>query len=228
MQPLSLSPIGYIRTPFVEKFSTPRQASLTQIPAIIELEKNSFSSAAIKDLEGISHIWVLYVFHLNQNLTLKAKVRPPRSKLPRSLFATRTPHRPNPIGLSLVRLLKIDGATLFIEGVDMVDGSPILDIKPYISAYDRPKGKVSSGWVDKLEPVRTLKVRWQKEALSQLKGLQKSSRRKYITELLRLDPRPRPQRDQKRIFAFYYENMNIHVKYSLEICSVIKVEKAEV
>ena len=90
-------------------------------------------------MEAYSHAWIIFLFHDNDNIAVKSKVRPPQLDGERfGLFSTRTPHRPNPIGLSLCKIDKIEDDTVFFSGVDIIDGTPILDIKPYIPAFDNP------------------------------------------------------------------------------------------
>ena len=140
-----LEPIGVVRTPFGDRQAAPRQAALEQdVPARIELIASADFEHALEDLERWSHIWVLYWFH--QNRDWRPKVTPPRSLEKRGLFATRSPHRPNPIGLSAVALERVEGCTVHIRGADMIDGTPVLDIKPYVPYADAIAG-ANSGWL---------------------------------------------------------------------------------
>lgn len=132
---LELEPIGVMRTPFPDKKSAPRQPSAAQgIEGRIELFQDSRYLHALEDLETWSHLWVLFWFHLNDGW--RPKVRPPRSVQKRGVFATRSPHRPNPIGLSAVELVRVEGRVVHVRNVDIVDGSPVLDIKPYVPYAD--------------------------------------------------------------------------------------------
>ncbi|XP_055532751.1 tRNA (adenine(37)-N6)-methyltransferase [Wyeomyia smithii] len=136
-----LKPIGIIRTVFPEKRAVPRQANVgSRLISRIELNLSVFNNPehAFEGLEKFSHIWIIYHFHRNQ-AHHKAKVAPPRLSGERvGVFSTRSPHRPCPIGLSLVQLDKIENSTIFFYGTDMVDETPVLDIKPYIPQYDVP------------------------------------------------------------------------------------------
>jgi tRNA-Thr(GGU) m(6)t(6)A37 methyltransferase TsaA len=158
MHKFELEPIGYIETPFKERFGTPRQPHL--VPAswgVLKLRSELNLSEALEGLEGFSHIWLIFVFHQNTNKGIKAKIHPPRMGGEKTgLFATRTPHRPNPIGLSAVKLERIEGGTLYLSGVDLVDGTPILDIKPYLPSSDCLP-EAHAGWTA-TRPERTLKV----------------------------------------------------------------------
>eukprot|EP00965_Chrysotila_dentata_P243820 6205627-Pleurochrysis_carterae.AAC.1 len=143
---ISLKPIGHIESVFVQKFGTPRQGCLApDTPARLAVDQSMLGSLdvryALEGIEAYSHVWLVWSFHMNSHAAARAKVQPPRLRGQRvGLFATRSPFRPNPIGLSLVRLDGItDGNTLLLSGVDLVDGTPVFDVKPYIPQYDAPK-----------------------------------------------------------------------------------------
>jgi tRNA (adenine37-N6)-methyltransferase len=141
---LTLEPIGLVRTPFRDKKSAPRQPSAALgVEGTIELFADSRFDYALEDLSSWSHIWVLFWFHLNDGW--RPKVRPPRSVKKRGVFATRSPHRPNPIGLSAVELVRVEGRVVHVRNVDIVDGSPVLDIKPYVPYADAIGG--AQGWL---------------------------------------------------------------------------------
>ncbi|XP_062550976.1 tRNA (adenine(37)-N6)-methyltransferase [Armigeres subalbatus] len=133
--------IGVIRTAFSEKRAVPRQANVaSKLISRIELNPTVFNNPkhSVEGLDNFSHIWIIYHFHRNQ-AHLKAKVAPPRLGGERvGVFSTRSPHRPCPIGLSLVQLERIENSTIYFYGTDMVDETPVLDIKPYIPQYDVP------------------------------------------------------------------------------------------
>ncbi|RLL51075.1 tRNA (N6-threonylcarbamoyladenosine(37)-N6)-methyltransferase TrmO [Mariprofundus sp. EBB-1] len=143
---IDMQAIGVVHSTYHERFATPRQATLDHPePAEIHLNAGLNFEQAVKDLDGFSHVWVIYWMHLNTGWN--PTVVPPRGpKVRRGLFATRAPHRPNSIGLSAVRLKKISGRILHIEGHDMLDGTPVLDIKPYIP-YADSIADASSGWL---------------------------------------------------------------------------------
>jgi len=145
---IEMQPIGVVHSSYRERFATPRQATLDDPkPAQIHLNGGLNFEQAVRDLERFSHIWVVYWMHLNQGWN--PTVIPPRGpKVRRGLFSTRAPHRPNSIGLSVVRLEKIVGRVLHIDGHDMLDGTPVLDIKPYIP-YADAISNANSGWLDK-------------------------------------------------------------------------------
>lgn len=138
---VTFDPIGTIKTVFSEKRAVPRQASVaSELSSRIELNPVIFNNPehSLEGLESFSHIWIIYHFHRNA-AHFKAKVAPPRLGGTRvGVFSTRSPHRPNCIGLSLVELDRIENSVVYFYGTDMVDGTPVLDIKPYIPQYDMP------------------------------------------------------------------------------------------
>jgi tRNA-Thr(GGU) m(6)t(6)A37 methyltransferase TsaA len=146
----ALQAIGRVRSPYERRFGTPQQASAidSDLDAQIELDPERIPPEAVRDLEGIERIWL--ISYLDRSGTWGALVKPPRGpRVRRSLFAPRSPDRPNPLGLSAVRLIRIEGLTLHVRGVDLLDGTPILDIKPYIPYADAfPDSR--AGWIDEI------------------------------------------------------------------------------
>lgn len=143
---ITLNPIGFLQSELKQRYETPRQGVLAkESNAVIHLiPKNNFEQA-VKDLDGFDRIWIIYQFHLNKNW--KPLVTPPRHTRKKvGVFATRAPYRPNQIGLSCVRLDKVDGLKICISECDILDGSPILDIKPYLP-YSDSFPEVKTGWV---------------------------------------------------------------------------------
>ncbi|KAK2580998.1 hypothetical protein KPH14_006051 [Odynerus spinipes] len=139
---LKLKPIGIISTGFPNKRGVPRQPGVSgKTSGKILLHNSVFTNPdhALEGLQDFSHLWIIFHFHRNDSTHIRAKVAPPRlNGIRTGVFSTRSPHRPCPIGLSLVKILKIDNYTIYFEGVDMVDETPVLDIKPYIPQYDNP------------------------------------------------------------------------------------------
>ena len=136
-----VTPVGHIESCFVNRNGTPRQPGLA--PAArsrLQLKWGTAPAHTLDGLEQFSHVWLLFLFHRNRgDEVVKAKVQPPRLGGERTgVFACRTPHRPNPIGLSLVRLERVDGETLHLHGADLIDGTPILDVKPFLPYADAP------------------------------------------------------------------------------------------
>ena len=142
IETISYKPIGYLRSIFASKNGTPRQSGLSEYArASLTVRKEMFTNPghSLDSLAQFSHVWLLWSFHQNERPAVKAKVSPPRLGGERvGVFSTRSPHRPNSIGLTLARLEAVEEATLHLSGVDMVEGTPVLDIKPYIPQYDRP------------------------------------------------------------------------------------------
>ncbi len=164
--PLVFEPIGVVRSPFTEKASAPRQATAAaDIEGTIELFPGRGLEHALEDIESWGRVWVIFVFDRIEGW--RPKVRPPRSTKRRGVFATRSPHRPNPIGLSAVRLVGVDGLTLHVRGLDILDGSPVLDIKPYVP-YADAFPDAGSGWLERVaDPIAPTAVAWSDEARAQ-------------------------------------------------------------
>ena len=145
MDSVVLKPIGVIHTPFTDAKSMPIQP-VSQNSAAGSIEVFSEFATGLKDLEGFSHILLLYHFHRARSYSLS--VTPFLDTEPRGLFATRAPSRPNPIGISLVRLLRIEESHLHVENIDVLDGTPLLDIKPHVPDFDCAPG-ARIGWLEK-------------------------------------------------------------------------------
>ncbi|XP_004423771.1 PREDICTED: nef-associated protein 1 isoform X1 [Ceratotherium simum simum] len=143
---LLTEPIGYLESCFSAKNGTPRQPSIcSHSRACLRIRKSIFNNPehSLMGLEEFSHVWILFVFHKNGHLSCKAKVQPPRlngAKI--GVFSTRSPHRPNAIGLTLAKLEKVEGGAIYLSGIDMIHGTPVLDIKPYIADYDSPQNLI--------------------------------------------------------------------------------------
>jgi len=136
-------PIGVIRSPFTEKDKTPIQASRSQAIGLVEIHPEF--ADGLKDIEALSHIYLLYAFHASSGYALQ--VKPFLDNQEHGIFATRYPYRPNPIGLSIVKLLFRNENTLTVEGIDTLDGTPLLDIKPYVPDFDL-RTDVRTGWYE--------------------------------------------------------------------------------
>lgn len=196
---LSFYPIAYIKSCYPERFGIPRQAGLVpSADAEIVFELNETNKLALRDIEGFSHIWVLFVFHQNHYKKLKAVVQPPRlgGRKTMGVYATRSPNRPNPIGMSVVKfegkVKKKHKLCLSVSGGDFLDGTPVLDIKPYLPYADAVPN-AESNWVT---PKRaSLTVKWSEQAITSLNQHLKidteiSAAKQLITETLAQDPRP--------------------------------------
>ena len=201
MVDFSVRPIGFVRSPFVEKVEAPRQAVVEGAEGIAgRVEVLPEHEHALSDLEGFDRIWLLFWFHEAEGAA-RSKVLPPRSDRKRGVFATRSPHRPNPIGMSAVRLEGVEGLVLHVRDLDLIDGTPVLDIKPYLPYADAfPDAK--SGWVGGTDPRPSWAVTFTDEAEAQLawlaaEGLDLDLRAR-IKEALALGPQPHPYRRIKK------------------------------
>jgi tRNA-Thr(GGU) m(6)t(6)A37 methyltransferase TsaA len=144
MKKIQYQPIGIIHSPFKEAKGMPIQPiGAKGVSGTIELRAEY--EEGLKDIEGFSHIILLYHFHASNGYSLQAK--PFMDDTPRGVFAMRAPRRPNPLGISTVRLEKVEGTTLYILDVDILDGTPLLDIKPYVPHFDAVQGEVRIGWL---------------------------------------------------------------------------------
>lgn len=209
---LVIEPIGFVRNSLGTKVEAARQPQAAEgAPARIELLPGRHFEHALEDLARWKRIWVVFWFH--HNAGWRPKVLPPRSVTGRKgVFATRSPHRPNPIGLSVVRLERIEGLTLHILDADMLDGTPVLDLKPYV-AYTDSHPDAGNGWLDDAEPassagrsptdpVRAYEVRFDALAAEQARWIEARTGlaiEERIRSTLALGPEPHPYRRIRRV-----------------------------
>lgn len=189
MDPLVLDPIGHVQTGKDLKFQTPHQPNTESDETnLIVLKKGHQFDIALQDLEGFEYIWLIWWFHRNN--TWRPRVIPPRGpKKRRGVFATRSPHRPNPIGLTSVKLLKVEGNVLTVGALDLVDGTPILDIKPYVPGIDAHPN-AEAGWVSELNRMLANGPDYVVEWEPQAEGILPEELTDRATELLAIDPSP--------------------------------------
>lgn len=196
----AVRPVGFVRSPFREKADAPRQATVAEgVEARVEILPEF--ELGLSDLAGFERIWVVFWFHEAAGAP-KLKVLPPRSDEKRGVFATRSPHRPNPIGISAVRLLSIEGAVVRVQGVDLIDETPVLDLKPYL-AYADAFPDASAGW---LEGARDPRPPWEvhvdaraEQQLAWITARGGGDLRGRIVETLALGPQPHPYRRIKKL-----------------------------
>jgi tRNA (adenine37-N6)-methyltransferase len=156
-QVVELQPIGVVHSPYKERHGTPRQSQLRSAPpdyqpalAQVELFAHRVPAVALRDLEGFDRLWLITWLHLNRHWNPTVKLPRGNTKISRGTLATRAPHRPNPIGLSATRLVAVEGLWLTVEGIDLLDQTPVLDLKPYVTYCDAfPEARC--GYVDTLE-----------------------------------------------------------------------------
>lgn len=216
--------IGHIRTPYSEKFGVPRQSGLCRSQGTIVFEPKFRSLDAVRGLEGFSHVWLLWLFDRRLDKGWSPTVRPPRlgGNERMGVFATRSPFRPNPVGLSCVALRAVeqtpDGPVLHVEGADLVDGTPILDIKPYLPYCDsHPDAR--GGWTDGVESV-ALTVDFPAPLLAMVPAADRIG----LTDALACDPRPRYHDDPERVYGLRYGGVNIRFTVEGDTLHVVEVE----
>lgn len=158
----AIEPIGYFQSSADERYSVGRQGGIIKNQGTIILNSRCNFEQALEDLEGFERIWLIYGFHRNNQW--KPKVLPPRGDKKRGVFATRSPHRPNFLGLTCVKLRSVKGLKLEIEEHDLLDGTPIFDIKPYL-IYADSYPTIKQGWVGELETQKKFSVVWSTKAL---------------------------------------------------------------
>jgi len=218
--------IARIRSPFAGKFGIPRQSGLVQnVAATVVFEPAYRSADAVRGLDGFSHIWLLWQFSENLRTGWTPTVRPPRlgGNERVGVFATRSPFRPNAIGMSSVRLEKVEldpelGPVLHVSGADLMDGTPILDIKPYL-AYTDSHPDAKGGFTD-VTSMKLLDVDVSPEWLEKIPP----EHREGLVGVLRCDPRPRYQDDPTRIYGITYAGKNVKFTVAGDVLTVVEVE----
>jgi tRNA-Thr(GGU) m(6)t(6)A37 methyltransferase TsaA len=194
----TFDPIGIVRSPFTERADAPRQPGhAINASGCIELFAGRGYEHAIDGLDGWDRIWIVFVFHKNleQRRGWKPRVLPPRSDRKRGVFATRSPHRPNPIGLSVVVLDSIEGLSVHVKGLDLLDGTPVVDIKPYV-AYADAYPDAGAGWLEPRDPMPAWQVSFEAAAQRQLAWMRALGidLEPAIVRALSLGPAPHPYR----------------------------------
>jgi tRNA-Thr(GGU) m(6)t(6)A37 methyltransferase TsaA len=218
----AVSPVAYLRTPFAEKFGVPRQSGLVpEAEGSVEFLPEFAAPEFTRGLNAFSHVWLITGFHQNPTWTGSATVRPPRlgGNARVGVFASRSPNRPNGLGLSLVRLLQCEPGCLRVAGVDSVDGTPVYDIKPYLPWCEAPAG-ATADWARAapvfsaaeaivIPPVFAAKMGDTTVAL--------------VRQLLRLEHQPAYQEEPSRTYGMTVAGWNIRWRVgpgeTLEVCS---------
>ena len=226
MERCEMKVIARIRTDFQEKFGVPRQSGLVpELQGTVVFEPEFRSAEAVRGLDGFSHLWLIWEFSEAVREGWSPTVRPPRlgGNQRMGVFATRSPFRPNPIGLSSVQLenMELDpqlGPMLHVRGADLVDGTPIFDIKPYVPYADNHPD-AAGGFTDRLTAER-LKVNCSAALLEKFP----TEKRTALLAVLANDPRPRYQDDPKRIYGMAFGGRNVKFSVAEKTLTVISVE----
>jgi len=229
-------PIGFIRTDFPEKFGIPRQGTVvSSLKGKVVFEPEFRNPDMFKGLEDFSHIWLIWLFSKNLDEDGRARwsptVRPPRlgGNKRMGVFATRSPFRPNPLGLSAVKLERVEytaeeGPVLYVSGADMVDGTPVYDVKPYVpyadSIEDATGGFTDTTDFNKLEVVWGVEtddiVRKDKKTFAQVKD--------NVELILANDPRPHYHNDPERVYVLGYGGFEIKFKVADGVLTVVEIK----
>lgn len=218
--------IGRIRSPYREKFGIPRQPGLVDLESRLEMAPGFDQAEMVEGLDGFSHLWLTFVFHACVEQGWRPRVRPPRlgGNARVGVFASRAPFRPNHLGLSVVELVAVEtgpGVTLRLRGADLLDGTPVLDIKPYLPYADAiPEARAGFAPV----PPAALTVRFSaaaEQALAADPGL-----RHNIAAVLAQDPRPAYQADDpQRLYGLHLADANVRFRIAAGKVEVVSVER---
>lgn len=238
----SFQPIGYIRSCFKEKFGVARQSMMIpQARGVLKFRPEPAFGDALRHLAEFSHLWIVFVFHQNLKKGWKPLITPPRLEAPKQVgvFASRSPHRPNPIGMSVVKIEELDfsapgGIELHLSGLDILDGTPVLDIKPYLAFADA-YGDATPGWASRA--IQKYRVEFSRASLL---AIQESGTRYHpdlqalLQEMLELDPRPTSQRKRAPIeaeasegLAFAFRLFDFDVKWQINQRAILVVALEE-
>lgn len=217
---MEIKPIAFAENDFTEKFGIPRQCGLTSLPTRITLLPEFADPNALRGLEEFSHVWLIWGFSQAEYKNFSPTVRPPRlgGNVRMGVFATRSPFRPNSLGLSVCKIEKIDGCTIVVSGADVLNGTPIYDIKPYLPYADSIPD-ASNGWAlsDKAPVLNVvfpdaLRKRIPEEKIAGL------------CELLSQDPRPQYQNSPERVYTMAFGQYQVSFTVSDETLTVTEIK----
>ena len=220
-----IRPIAHMVSDFPEKFGIPRQAGIVpELESVVVFEPEYRDPEALRGIEGFSHLWLIWQFSESVTETFSPTVRPPRlgGNVRMGVFATRSPFRPNSLGLSCVELERAEnrpglGTVLVVRGADLMDGTPIFDIKPYIPYADaHPEAR--SGFAP--DAGTTLDVNISDRLLMKIP----EGKRDALRGVLANDPRPRYQRDPKRVYAMDFANLTVRFTVADGVLTVAEIE----
>ena len=220
-----IRPIAHMVSDFPEKFGIPRQAGIVpELESVVVFEPEYRDPEALRGIEGFSHLWLIWQFSESLTETFSPTVRPPRlgGNARMGVFATRSPFRPNALGLSCVELKRVEsrpglGTVLVVKGADLMDGTPIFDVKPYIPYADaHPDAR--SGFAP--DAGTTLALRISDELLPKIP----EDKREALRGVLANDPRPRYQRDPERVYAMAFADLTVRFCVSDGVLTVTDIE----
>ncbi len=226
MDSLNLKIIARIKSDFPEKFGVPRQSGLAPaLRSVIRFEPEFRKADALRGLDGFSHLWIIWIFSENVRDTWKPTVRPPRlgGNTRLGVFATRSSFRPNPIAMSCVKIEEIrlegnDGPEIVVSGADLMDGTPIVDIKPYLPYADSVPD--AAGGFAESKQYECLQVEIPQEILERIPG----DKRDALIQVLEQDPRPHYQNDPERIYGITFAGMNVKFKVAGDTLTVTGID----
>ncbi|OGR94003.1 MAG: tRNA (N6-threonylcarbamoyladenosine(37)-N6)-methyltransferase TrmO [Elusimicrobia bacterium GWF2_62_30] len=227
---MELKPIGILESCFQEKFGTPRQPGLVPgAQSKLRILPQYAPAHSLDGLSGFSHVWLLCWFHMSTSKTFLPKIHPPRLKGRKvGVFASRSPHRPNPIGLSLARLERVEGDTVYLSGADLINGTPILDIKPYLPDYDAAAG-ARAGWAEQ-NAFPELEVEFSPQGRADVERVESAGYAGFgrlVADTLRHDPRnSRDKAQMKEGFdmGFFLASHDVHFSVKGSVATVLRVE----
>jgi tRNA-Thr(GGU) m(6)t(6)A37 methyltransferase TsaA len=244
LQTFQFEEIGRVRSVFKEKFGIARQSlMLSKAHGVLKLHSDHRFKDAISNLESFSHVWVLFIFHTNLETAWRPIVTPPRVDGPKKVgvFGSRSPYRPNPIGMSVLKIEKIDttpsdGIEIHVSGLDILDDTPIVDIKPYLPFADRIE-EASSGWAS--SEIKKYPIRLSDAALVTIEAASKEHPgfQDLLLEMIELDPRPISQKREAPMesvkshgkkFGFRLLNYEIHLtilNHEIHVLDLVRLEK---
>lgn len=226
METMTMQTIAHIRSDFPTKFGIPRQSGLVEeLEAAVIFQPEFRNPDALRGLEGFSHLWLIWEFSQARRQEWSPTVRPPRlgGNKRMGVFATRSPFRPNPIGLSCVRLKRVeltgpDGPVIWVSGADLLDGTPILDIKPYLP-YADCKTEAVGGFASAPKEA-DLEVEFPPQLLERVP----QDKRAALIGVLAQDPRPQYQKDGERIYALEFGGAEVKFRVEEGVLTVVEVQ----
>lgn len=214
-----IRPVAYIENDYTDKFAIPRQSGLSAIKSRIVFEKDYADTNALRGIEGFSHLWLIWGFSKNIKDKHSLTVRPPRlgGNVRLGVFATRSPFRPNNLGLSCVKLEGIENGSLIVSGADLMNGTPIYDIKPYVKYSDSIENAVS-GFTDET-PFNALEVEFNTKT-----DMLSAEQLENLRQILKNDPRPAYHSNEERVYGFGFAGFEIKFRVEGGTLYVLKIE----